>query len=112
MQQNLLVHIPSVILLILLIIPPPIIACSIAIRKGRSRFSWVMLGLLFGWIAVVIVACIADLKQQPCLYLSLKATEQLPTEKNSETDVAKYCTNCEKKVSKGFYCANCGNKID
>jgi len=35
----------------------PILICSaLAGRKGKSRGLWVFLGLIFGWLAVLVIA--------------------------------------------------------
>ena len=39
---------------------PIIVSTVIAAKKERSEMLWAFLGLLFGWIAVLIVACLSN----------------------------------------------------
>ena len=39
---------------------PVVISTIIATRKDRSEMAWAFLGLFFGWIAVLIVACLSS----------------------------------------------------
>jgi hypothetical protein len=41
-----------------------VICGVIASSKGRSVIAWIVLGFLFGWIPIVIVACLPNLKQE------------------------------------------------
>jgi hypothetical protein len=46
------------ILLIALVwsLVPLFICASLAGRKGKSRGLWVLLGIVFGWLAVLVIA--------------------------------------------------------
>lgn len=35
---------------------PLFICSSMASRKGKSRGLWILLGLIFGWLAVLVLA--------------------------------------------------------
>ena len=41
---------------------PVVISAVIASYKERNELLWAFLGLIFGWIAVLIVACLSTLK--------------------------------------------------
>ena len=43
---------------------PIIISAIIASYKERSELLWAFLGLIFGWIAVLIIACLSISKQK------------------------------------------------
>ena len=43
---------------------PIIISAIIASCKERSELLWAFLGLIFGWIAVLIIACLSISKQK------------------------------------------------
>ena len=97
MQQNLLISIPLLILLVPFMFLPPIIAYIIAKNRGRSGGNWFVIGLLFGWIAVLVVVCIADLKKQPCLYLSAQTNKPLSTQQDTVYEV-QTCVNNKRCI--------------
>ena len=35
------------------------VACTIAMRKDKEPFVWMFLGLIFSWVAVLIIACLS-----------------------------------------------------
>jgi len=55
-------YIPLVVLFLLLVwCALPLILCyRLARRKGKSKGVWLLLGLVFGWIAVLIIAAVSS----------------------------------------------------
>ncbi len=49
------------LILVFIFVILPILVCSnIADNKGRNIPIWVLLSLLFSWLAVLIIACLSD----------------------------------------------------
>jgi len=49
--------------LLILCVISAVICGAIASGKGRSVVAWVLLGLIFTWIAILIVACLSNVKE-------------------------------------------------
>lgn len=48
------------IIVFLFVILPLVIAANIADNKSRNVIVWALLGTIFGWLAVIVVACLSD----------------------------------------------------
>ena len=46
------------VLLLFLLFAPIFICSSLAVKRGKSGCLWAFLGFMFGWIGVLIVACL------------------------------------------------------
>lgn len=40
------------------------VCAAVASSKGRSAVVWFLLGFLFGWIALIIIACLSNVKEE------------------------------------------------
>jgi len=72
-----------------------IVVCRlIAIKKGRSVGGWATLGFFFGWIAVIILACLKPLN-----------TPYVPA---PQPNLAYTCTQCHRMIN-SLNCLYCGH---
>lgn len=57
---------PMVIIIYFIIgmLIPMRVSFSIALKKDKEPFVWMFLGLIFGWIAVLIIACISNPRKE------------------------------------------------
>jgi len=52
-----------IVLLLGWVVPPLFICYSMASKKGKSKGLWLLLAVIFGWIAVLILAIAAPEKR-------------------------------------------------
>lgn len=48
------------ILVFIFVIAPILICANLADNKARSVIPWVLVSLFFGWLAVLVLACLSD----------------------------------------------------
>ena len=95
------------IALIILGIIWAIIAKNMAEKKGKDGLVWLLLGFLFGLIAIIILACASDKTQRPQSSFDLKESVHRMSE---DQKVPKYkCKGCEETIDT-LQCPWCGRK--
>ena len=90
-----------------------IIAKNMAEKKGKDGLVWLLLGFLFGWIAIIILACSPD-KIPDKILVKTKRTHstfdfQEAAYRVSE-DQKPICMKCGNTLTKGPVCDMCGHE--
>ena len=93
------------IVVIILGIVWAIIARNLAERKGKDVLAWTLLGFLFGWIAIIILACSQD---------ESRRRSRTPSVLRSAADAIcadqkPICMKCGNTLTKGPVCDMCGH---
>ncbi len=95
-----------VFVLALFLLLPAIICAGLAPDRGRSGGLWFVLGLIFGWVALLVLAVVpaetssAETYRPQRHYRRPLTAEQLVV-----------CPSCRSTVSPGGSCAACGEPL-
>ena len=81
-----------------------IIAKNMAEAKGKDGLVWLLLGYLFGLIAIIILACAPDETKRPQSSFDLRESVYRMSEYQKPI-----CMKCGNTLTKGPVCDMCGH---
>ena len=85
-----------------------IVSAILADRKGRSVGGWIFGGLILGWIAVIILACLSD---QSTYSHSTQIVEKYYYHQSTEPIITQQTSKEKSSSTHRWRCHNCRNMI-